>query len=269
MINSKELIKEYGIKANKALGQNFLVDESALAAITELADCGGKKVLEIGPGLGALTNELAQQADKVVCVEVDSLMCSLLEKTLAGHDCVTIINRDFLKVKTDELHSLLGDGFIVAANLPYYITSDSAMKLIDSPLIIKRMVLMMQQEAAEHFLASPKQKCYTPVSIIAQHYFSVSEKLRLPPSCYYPEPLVHSSVLLFESRGLSYDSAFSRLVRTAFSMRRKTLRNNLSPLFGKDALPKLLESAGLDQGCRAEELSVSDFERLLEASREI
>ena len=148
MINSKELIKEYGIKANKALGQNFLVDESALAAITELADCGGKKVLEIGPGLGALTNELAQQADKVVCVEVDSLMCSLLEKTLAGHDCVTIINRDFLKVKTDELHSLLGDGFIVAANLPYYITSDSAMKLIDSPLIIKRMVLMMQQEAA-------------------------------------------------------------------------------------------------------------------------
>lgn len=267
MIDSKKLLKEYGLTANKALGQNFLVDENALTAIIELSCCEGKNVLEIGPGLGVLTNELIQRAEKVVCVEIDERMCELLSRTLAGAQDLRIINRDILKVKNAELGEMLGTGFVVCANLPYYITSDTAIKLIDSELSIKRMVLMMQTEAAEHFLAKPKQKCYTSVSVIAQQYYEISEELKLSPSSYYPEPSVHSSVLLFKRKSQAYDPEFSRLVRTAFSMRRKTLRNNLSALYGKETVPAIIENAGLSPSCRAEELCCVDFMRLLDSAR--
>lgn len=267
MIDSKQLIKQYGLNPNKALGQNFLIDENALERILELADCSGKRVLEIGPGLGVLTDALSRSAERVVCVEIDSKMCELLNETLAGSENVSVINADILKVKTEQLGELLGAGFIVAANLPYYITSQTAMKLIDSPLEIAHMVLMMQQEAAEHFLAAPKQKCYTAVSVVAQHYYAISEQLKLPPSCYYPEPSVHSSVLVFKRKSVPYEPGFSRLVKAAFSMRRKTLRNNLSSLFDKSAVPAVIAQAGLTEACRAEELSADDFERLFEAAK--
>ena len=266
MIDSKELIKEYGLTANKALGQNFLVDENALNSIVELSCCVDRNVLEIGPGLGALTGELLKRAKKVVCVEIDSVMCELLLKTLSGSENLEIINRDILKVKNDELSERLGVGFTVCANLPYYITSDTAMKLIDSDLSIERMTLMMQQEAAEHFLALPRQKCYTPVSVIAQRYYDISEQLKLSPSSYYPEPAVYSSVLVFKRNQKQYDPAFSRLVKTAFSMRRKTLRNNLASLYDKALVPDIIERAELAPSCRAEELNCADFERLLEAA---
>ncbi|MBR5948653.1 MAG: ribosomal RNA small subunit methyltransferase A [Clostridia bacterium] len=266
MIDSKKLIKEYALTANKALGQNFLVDENALQTIIGLCECAGKNVLEIGPGLGALTNELINTAKKVVCVEIDAVMCGLLKKTLSGADNLEIINMDILKVRNDELTALLGSGFVVCANLPYYITTDIAMKLIDSALSPSSMTLMMQQEAAAHFLASPKQKCYTPVSVIAKQYFDISEELRLSPSSYYPEPTVHSSVLVFKRNARSFDPAFSRLVKAAFSMRRKTLRNNLASLFDKALVPSIIEHAGLAPSCRAEELSSEDFTRLLETA---
>lgn len=266
MIDSKKLMKQYGLSANKALGQNFLVDENALNAIVALCDCDGRAVLEIGPGLGVLTAELSKTAKKVVCVEIDSVMCALLKKTLAGVSNLEIVNSDILKVKNGELADLLGESFAVCANLPYYITSETAMKLIDSELSIARMTLMMQQEAAEHFLASPRQKCYTPVSVIAQRYYEISEELRLSPSSYYPEPAVHSSVLVFKRNAATYNPAFSRLVKTAFSMRRKTLRNNLASLYDKQLVPAIIERAELSPSCRAEELSVTDFEQLLLAA---
>ncbi len=269
MIDSKKLLKEYGLTANKALGQNFLVDEAALAEIAALAQCEGKSVLEIGPGLGALTDELAKRAKKVVCVEIDAAMCALLEKTLDGAQNVAIINRDILKVKNAELAALLGGSFTVCANLPYYITSDTAMKLIDSDLPVERMVLMMQREAAEHFLAVPKQKCYTAASVIAGRMYEISEALRLPPSSYYPEPTVHSSVLVFKRSGKPYESAYSTLVRTAFAMRRKTLANNLASLYEKALVPAMIERAGLSPSCRAEELASADFELLLRSARAV
>lgn len=269
MIDSKKLMKQYCLTANKALGQNFLIDENALNAIAEMSECAGKTVLEIGPGLGALTNELCKRAERVVCIEIDARMCELLQNTLVGCDNLLVINRDVLKVKNGELAELLGENFIVCANLPYYITSETAMKLIDSPLRIELMALMMQKEAAEHFTALPKQKCYTPVSVIAQRYFGITEELRLSPSSYYPEPSVHSSVLLFKRKGIPYDPSFSRLVKTAFSMRRKTLRNNLSSLYDKCLVPEIIERADLDPSCRAEELTCDDFMRLLDAANAV
>ncbi|MBQ3938079.1 MAG: ribosomal RNA small subunit methyltransferase A [Clostridia bacterium] len=265
MIDSKKIIKEAGLDPNKALGQNFLIDESALSGICELACPGGQNVLEIGPGIGALTDRLAESAKLVLAVEIDGNMVELLSKTLAAHNNVRIVHSDFLRMKNSAiLDGFGGEAFTVAANLPYYITSEAAMKLIDSDLPINRMVLMMQKEAAEHFIAAPRAKCYTPVSVISQRYYTVSQCMKLTPASYYPEPAVDSAVLLFERNGCAYDRDFSRVVKTAFSMRRKTLRNNLSKIVPKDTVPVILEDALLSPSARAEELSPEDFSRLAE-----
>lgn len=266
MIDSKKLIKEYGLTPNKALGQNFLVDESALNAIKQLGASSGKNVLEVGPGLGVLTDALAENAKSVCAVEIDSAMVGLLNKTLSHHENIRVINKDFLRMKQSELRSLFdGNPFIVTANLPYYITSQAAMKLIDSDLPIERLVLMMQQEASAHFVAAPRSKCYTPVSVLSQRHYSVSTKLELAPSSYYPEPAVHSVVLLFERNEAVYDPFFSRVVKSAFLMRRKTLRNNLSQIVPKQFVQAVIEQASIDPSARAEELSVDDFVRLSES----
>lgn len=267
MIDAKKLIKEYSLTPNKALGQNFLVDENALMQIVGFSRCEGAEVLEIGPGLGALTNELAGRAKNVVAVEIDKRMCELLKRTLSGHKNTHIINGDILKLKNDELTSLFSGEFIVAANLPYYITSQTAMKFIDSDLPIKHMVLMMQQEAAAHFIAGVKEKCYTPVSVISNRYFEMDEALRLSPASYYPAPAVNSSVLVFKRKDAPYDKGLSRLIKAAFSMRRKTLKNNLSAILPKASVDEIILNAGLAPVSRAEELTSDDFVRLTESAR--
>lgn len=269
MIDAKKIVKEYGLTPNKALGQNFLTDIAALEAIVELASCAGEDVFEIGPGLGTLTDALAESASSVTAVEIDKKMCELLETTLAGRDNVRIIGSDILRLKNDEIAALFSSGFIIAANLPYYITTETAMKFIDSPLKIKRMVLMMQQEAAAHFTAAAKEKCYTPVTVLSNRYYTVREALRLSPSCYYPEPAVNSSVLVFERNEAAYDKGFTKLVKAAFMMRRKTLKNNLSALLGKESTDEVIENALLKPTVRAEELTHEDFSRILESARMI
>ena len=266
MIDSKKIIKESGLVPNKALGQNFLTDVSAVTRIAELSRCNGKHVLEIGPGLGVLTGEFSKTAVQVTAVEIDSQMVAFLTDLLSARANVRIVNKDFLKLTVNDITELTnGSGFTVAANLPYYITSAAAMKLIDSPLPIERMVLMMQTEAADHFTAGPRAKCYTPVSVLSNRYYRVTKEFELSPSSYYPEPAVSSAVLLFERNGIPYDPSFSKLVKAAFAMRRKTLRNNLSGLIPKETVPAVIESAGLNASCRAEELSVDDFVKLNDA----
>lgn len=263
MIDSKKIIKDFGLVPNKALGQNFLIDISYIEKIADLADCEGFPVLEIGPGLGALTDALSQKAQQVCAIEIDKKMVGMLSVILSGRSNVSIINRDFLRVTEEEINSAIGEKpFIVAANLPYYITTPAIMKLVDSPLRIRRMVLMMQQEAAEHFLAEPRSKLYSPLTILCRRYYSVKSELQLPPSCYYPEPAVQSVVLSFERNEEVFDPSFSKLVKAAFAMRRKTLRNNLSALLAKESIPSVIENAGLAPSCRAEELSADDFVRL-------
>jgi 16S rRNA (adenine1518-N6/adenine1519-N6)-dimethyltransferase len=263
MINSKQLIKELGLVPNKALGQNFLIDGSCIERIADLARCENESVLEIGPGLGALTDALSVRADRVLAVEIDAKMVEVLSSVLGEHSNVTVLHRDFLRMKESELFSAVGSvPFIVAANLPYYITTPAAMKLIDSPLPIRRMVLMMQQEASEHFLAEPKSKLYSPLSVLCRRYYTVRREFELSPSCYYPEPAVQSVVLSFEPNGNEYDPAFTKLLKACFAMRRKTLRNNLSSLVGKDFAAGVIEAASLPPSCRAEELSVDDFVQL-------
>lgn len=262
MSSSRDLISEYGLRPNKALGQNFLTDGAAIEHIVSLASSPGLPLLEIGPGLGALTFPLAETGLPLAAVEIDSVLAGILEKELP--DNVRVINRDFLKADLEEIASGLGGGALtVVGNLPYYVTSPIAARILTSGLSVSRMVLMVQKEAADRFTAKPKDRNYGPLSVMTDVSFSVSPVFELSPSSYYPQPEVTSSVLLFESKSEPMPEGLVPLLKTAFSMRRKTLANNLAASgIAKTRAEELLISMGLSPGVRAEELSSSRFVEL-------
>ncbi|MCR5610548.1 MAG: 16S rRNA (adenine(1518)-N(6)/adenine(1519)-N(6))-dimethyltransferase RsmA [Clostridiales bacterium] len=263
MTGSKELIKEYSLKPNKALGQNFLVDREAVSAIVSAASEPGLPILEIGPGLGALTEPLVQTGLRVAAVELDGDLADILKKRLDGK--ALIINEDFLKTDLSGVSASFGGEFVCVGNLPYYITSPIVTKLVTSPVPIKRMVLMMQSEAADRFFASAGDKNYGPLTIMSGYRFDIGKLISLSPDSYYPMPEVGSSVLVFESKGLELPRGFERVLKASFSMRRKTLTNNLMSLGLKRAdAEAIIREAGLDPAVRAEALGASDFLRLSE-----
>ncbi len=216
-------------------------------------------VLEIGPGLGALTSELINHASKVIAIEIDGRMVELLSKNLAATN-LNIIHADFMKYPLSELAHTFGDEqCIVVGNLPYYITSPICQRLMDSSLNVSRMVLMMQSEAADRFMAKPGDKNYVPISVIAQQLYNISIGLKLSPASYFPSPEVNSTVLLFERSSRSFPANFVRIVKAAFAMRRKTIYNNLLSLSDKHTTSKLLEKANISHEIRAEALSPEEF----------
>ena len=270
MLDSKAIIANNGLNPNKALGQNFLIDETAIKRIVELCRCDDSPVLEIGPGLGALTEELLKHAQKVCAVEIDANMVQLLSANLGNNPKLSLVNCDFLKYPVERIKDGFSSGsFIVAANLPYYITAPICQRLFDSELNISRMVLMMQEEAADRFTAAPGAKNYVPLSVIAQQLFDISRGLRLSPASYYPAPDVNSVVLVFERSNRFTPKSFSKVVKAAFAMRRKTLLNNLQNIADKAAALQIIESAGLSPSVRAESLSPSDFVSLSKAYDEL
>lgn len=263
MNHPRDLITEYGLTPNKALGQNFLVDDSATELIVRTAAEPGLALLEIGPGLGALTFPLAETGLPLAAVELDKALAQILRGRLPER--VHILNADFLKVRDAELAALPGfsEGVSVAANLPYYVTSPICMRLVLSELPVRRMTLMMQKEAAERFLAGPHDKNYVPLTVLAQWLFDVTPILELSPASYWPQPDVSSAVLRFDRSENELPAAMPRLVKAAFAMRRKTLVNNLCALgLTKSVAAELLGAAGISPGARAEELSPEDFARL-------
>ena len=261
-MNSKDLVTEYSLRPNRALGQNFLVDEAAIGRIVSLAAEPGLPVLEIGPGLGALTFPLAETGLRIAAVELDGALAKILTDRLPAN--ARVVNRDFLKTDLNEVHAYLGGGDIAAAgNLPYYITSDIVMRLIASKLPIRRMVIMTQREAAERFFAKPGDKNYVPLSVLSQRFFDLSSAFELSPDMYWPQPEVSSSVTVFGRNGVEYDEGFPRFLKCAFAMRRKTLANNLAALGLKRAeAAELIEKAGLEPTVRAEALSVDALSSL-------
>lgn len=266
MIDSKGLIEKLGLNPNKALGQNFLIDEIAVTKIVELCRCDNLPVLEIGPGLGALTAELLKHASKVCAVEIDANMARLLAANLGNNPGLSLVNCDFLKLPAEKIRDEFScDSFIVAANLPYYITAPICRKLFDSELNINRMVLMMQTEAAKRFTAAPSDKNYVALSVIAQQLFDISVGLKLSPASYYPAPDVNSVVLVFERSDRFTPKGFVKIAKASFAMRRKTLFNNLLSIADKATALQMIEAAGLSPSVRAENLSLSDFVSLSEA----
>lgn len=254
---TKELLQKFGLTPNRALGQNFLADEAAARSIAETA-CEGMPVLEIGPGLGALTGELLRLAPSVVAVEIDARMAEALSAEFAGEERLEIVRADFLKVDMAALYGRLGE-FTVAANLPYYVTTPICMRLMVAEGV-RSMTLMMQREAALRLAAAPRDRVYGPLSVLTQYYFEVSEVMALPPAAYYPQPEVESVVLRLASRNAERLEALPMLLEAAFSMRRKTIANNLKRIGISDGrLKELCEKCGFLPQDRAETLTVAQF----------
>jgi len=250
---------------NKALGQNFLVDGEALDSILEAARIEGKAVLEIGPGLGALSDGILARASRAAAVELDAALCSHLRARFA---CAwTLFHADFLRCDLQAVHESLGGGpFCVLGNLPYYITTPACMRLLTSGLPIESMTLMLQKEAAARFFALPGTRAYGPMGILAQLYFDVESVCTLPPRSFYPQPAVDSQVIHLKRGTRPYDSRLPRLLEAAFRMRRKTIFNNLKAVQGESAkLEAALSACSVAPGARAEALAPETFVSLAQA----
>lgn len=261
MKTARELLNEYGLTPNKALGQNFLVDEAAIEAIVSAAAEPALPMVEIGPGLGALTFPLAAAGLPMAAVELDAALADLLRARLPGN--ASVVNEDFMKTDIEGLAEKLGGDISVVGNLPYYITSPICMRLVTSKAPIRRMTLMMQSEAADRFTAQPGSKNYGPLTVLSRLQYDVSELIALSPASYYPQPDVSSSVLVFDRNGSELPAAMPRLLKCAFAMRRKTLLNNLSAMgLSKADAAGVISAAGLEPTVRAEALDPDDFVRL-------
>lgn len=253
-----------------SLGQNFIEDEALLEQLAEYSlvtseDC----VLEIGPGFGALTKPLARRAKQIVSVEIDPTLLPILNVTLERYDNASVVQGDVMKT---DLNALAEEAFgndcslRVAANLPYYITTDVLTKFLLTLPQAKSIAVMIQKEVGDKLLSAPGDDGYGPLAILCQYYCSVRRALDVPAACFNPPPKVDSSFMILERYQekpfcASDEAQFLRLIKGAFAMRRKTLVNNLVSCFpiDRERAAAALEAAGLEAQCRAESLSVEQF----------
>lgn len=268
----KYLCAKYGFTFSKSMGQNFITDSSVLMNIADEATKDAQGVVEIGPGFGSLTAALASKAEKVVSIELDQRLKSVLSETLAGFNNIDMIWRDCLKVDMNELLSTaFADKTVsVAANLPYYITTPILMNLIENRYPFKRIIVMVQKEVAQRLCASAGGKDYGAVTVTTQYYTEPRITQIVPASSFIPAPKVDSAVISLEIRpepsaSPKDERLFFALVKAAFSQRRKTLVNSLfaSGKFGdKEAIKKGIAHIGKDENIRAEAITVQEFANL-------
>ena len=266
----RDLCERYGFEFSKTLGQNFLTNAAIPVKIAEGADIDNKFVLEVGPGFGCLTKELCKRAKKVVAVELDKSLLPVLDETLGEFFNLDIINDDILNVDISALCEKYGvESVDVCANLPYYITTPIITKLIEEKLNIKNIVVMVQKEVACRMQAKPSTKDYGAITLLCRYYAEPSIVTNVPASLFVPPPKVDSAVLkldmLDEPRVKVLDEKmFFRVVKAAFSQRRKTLLNCLSSAFpiSKDELSGIMESSGITPSRRGETLDIDEFAKL-------
>ena len=271
----RDVLGRHGFHFSKSLGQNFLINPTVCPRMAEA--CGASEdsgVLEIGPGLGVLTHELALRAGKVVALELDARLPAVLAETLAEHDNVEIVQGDVLKT---DLHALLRDRFgetpvAVCANLPYYITSPVIMYLLESRLPLTNITVMVQKEAAQRLCAAPGTRECGAVTLAVQYYADVKRLFDVPRGSFMPAPKVDSSVIRLTPHAetaLSGDAEkrLFALIRAAFGQRRKTLGNALqSAGFPREQITAALAAVGIPATARAEELTLPQFEALATCS---
>lgn len=267
----REILTKYGFKFSKSLGQNFLIDGNIVRKIVEASDVTKEDyVLEIGPGIGTLTEELALKAKKVVAVELDKALLPILDETLGQYDNVEIIYGDILKVNLEEIISKkLGGGPIkVVANLPYYVTTPIMAKLIEDNLSIESIVVMVQREVADRMTAKAGSKEYGSLSVFVNFYSIPEIALKIPKTVFMPQPKIDSAVVKLKLKADLPDvnrDEFFKVVRAGFSKRRKTIINSLSTDglgVDKENIRSALKAANIDPKIRAENLTVEDFLRL-------
>ncbi len=269
------IFEECGFSLKKGLGQNFIVDSSVCPKIAENADIDGKCVLEIGPGAGVLTCELAKRAKKVLCIEVDTKLKPILDKTLADFENTEVYFGDVMKINLGELikEKFSNERICVSANLPYYITSPIIMMLLESGLPIESVTVMVQKEAAERLCAEMGTRECGAVTAAVRYYSEPKLLFKVSKGSFLPPPKVDSAVIKLDLKDESELSrvdtkSFFKVIKAAFSMRRKTLLNCLSTRLDgcdKAKITAAFEQCGIDLGCRAEQLSMDDFYSLTNA----
>ncbi len=270
--NTKRIVQENHIRFQKKFGQNFLIDAHVLGKIVRAAGIGpDDRVIEVGPGIGTLTQELAERAKKVICVEIDRNLVEILGETLADYDNVEIINEDILKVDPEALRQRLGDEegrIIMVANLPYNITSPLIMKYFEEAPFVETFVLMLQEEVAVRMQAEAGSKEYGSLSVATAYYADAEIAAYVPLNCFYPRPKVGSAVIRLDRHDKPpvevYDEELLfRVVRAAFNQRRKMLSNSLTngmdKAFTKEQINEALTEAGVESTQRAEELPLAKF----------
>lgn len=260
---------KYGFKFSRSLGQNFLTNKEVIDGIVEGADITKEDlVIEIGPGIGVLTAAAAEKAGKVIAIEIDTNLVTILGDTLAEFDNVKVINENVLKLNLAKIiKEEAGDykAVKVIGNLPYYITTAIIMKLLEEKLPVESITIMMQKEVADRIKSEPGGRIYGAISVAVQYYCSVNIVEDVPKEYFMPMPKVDSAVLRLDVRkeapvNLLDEKMFFRCIRAGFSQRRKTLLNSLTGTgFGKGVISKCLVNAGIDGKRRAETLSLSDF----------
>lgn len=265
--------KKYDFKFSKSLGQNFIVNEGIIEDIVDGADIGPEDcVLEVGPGIGVLTEAMAQRADKVVAIELDSSLLPVLDEMLEHCDNVKVIHGDVLKV---DLKKIIAEEFggrkpKVVANLPYYVTTPIIMKFLEEHIPVTDLVVMIQKEVAQRMMAAPNSKVYGALSVAVQYYSDPSIAVNVPTHVFIPQPKVESAVIRLTIKEnppveLKDHKLFFGLVKDAFGKRRKTLLNSLSSgllHLDKNLVLNALQSAGIDPKRRAETLSIEEFASL-------
>lgn len=275
-----DIMRRYDIKMKKSLGQNFLVEPKILEKMIVAGQIDkSTTVVEIGPGIGALTQYLAHYAKSVYAFEIDARFVTILAETLSDYDNVNVIHQDILSVdfaSPDYQALQTADRLVVVANLPYYITTPIIMNLIGSSLNFERLVMMMQKEVAQRMTAQVNTKQYNSLTLAIQNTMSAEISFIVPKGVFIPQPNVDSAVLTLTRRDQPIVSlpdlhAFHEFIQLAFTQRRKTIWNNLRQ--GLDLDPSILESAlekaQIDKQRRAESLTLEDFERLYLASQEL
>jgi 16S rRNA (adenine1518-N6/adenine1519-N6)-dimethyltransferase len=275
-IRTRAILEKYGFSFKKSLGQNFLIDTNILRKIVDSANINTQTgVIEIGPGIGALTEQLAKQAKKVISFEIDQRLIPILNETLAPYPNVKIIPEDILKADVrnaieEELAEV--EKIMVVANLPYYITTPIIMKLLEEQLPISGLVMMLQKEVADRMSAKPGTKNYGSLSIAVQYYTKAEIVMTVPKTVFVPQPNVDSAVIKLTMREqplvkVINEDFFFFITKSCFAQRRKTLLNNLTSQLPKgkekkDTILKILNDLDIDPVRRGESLTIEEFAKL-------
>lgn len=264
---TKHILSRFGIRTQKKLGQHFLVDEGVVRRIADALELAqGEKVLEIGPGIGTLTQLLAMTGAQVTAVELDRRFIDILGKTLQGYANVRVVQGDVLTLNIQEVMGR--DKFHIAGNLPYYITTPIIMKFLEERVPAERMVFMVQKEVADRMVSAPGTKDYGALSVAVQYYTEAVKLFEVPASAFLPPPAVDSAVILCKMRQhppveVVSEKAYFRVVKAAFAQRRKTLANSLrGGGLPSDAVAAMLKETGIDGTRRGETLSLEEFAAL-------
>jgi 16S rRNA (adenine1518-N6/adenine1519-N6)-dimethyltransferase len=275
-VRTRAILEKYGFSFKKSLGQNFLIDTNILKKIVSFADLTESSgAIEIGPGIGALTEQLARSSKKVVAFEIDQRLLPILQDTLSPYENVKVIHKDVLEadvqiVMQEEFQGIAD--IMVVANLPYYVTTPIIMKLLEEQLPIRGIVCMLQKEVADRISAKPGTKEYGSLSIAVQYYTEAETVMIVPKTVFVPQPNVDSAVIRLTKREkpavmVKDEDFFFQVTKASFAQRRKTLLNNLTSQLPdgkqkKEEILAALSASGIDPVRRGETLSLEEFGRL-------